>query len=83
MYQFVKIFVCWHIIFIILYIYTGFLLYFAYGMHHSNEGRPVTYGPMVTYGGEADMSAGTLSRMDEEVVQQQPETKDEIKSYGT
>ena len=56
---------------------TGLILYFAYGIHHSNEGRSVSYGPMVTYAGEADISTGTLDRMSEEVVQQQPPRKDE------
>ncbi|KAL4220803.1 hypothetical protein ACF0H5_019071 [Mactra antiquata] len=51
---------------------VGFVLYFAYGMWNSVEGRSNTYGPMVTYGGEADISTGTLSRLEEEVVQPQP-----------
>jgi hypothetical protein len=52
-------------------------------MRNSIEGKAVTYGPMITYGGEADMSTGTLARLDEEVVQQQPEAREEMKSYGT
>ncbi|XP_045162357.1 cationic amino acid transporter 4-like isoform X2 [Mercenaria mercenaria] len=62
---------------------VGFLVYFAYGMRNSIEGKPITYGPMITYGGEADMSTGTLSRLDEEVVQQQPDVKEDTKTYGT
>lgn len=51
-------------------------------MRNSIEGRPISYGPMVTYGGEADISTGTLSRLDEEVIQPQPERKDDVKTYG-
>lgn len=46
-------------------------------MWNSVEGRSVSYGPMVTYGGDADLSRGSLARLDEEVVHQQPPFKED------
>ena len=57
--------------------FSGIILYFTYGIHHSHEGRSISYGPMVTYAGEADISGSTLDRMSEEIIQQQPPRKDE------
>ena len=52
------------------------MLYFAYGMRHSKEGRSTSYGPMISYGGDADLSRGSLARLDEEGVHQQPPLKE-------
>ena len=55
----------------------GLILYFAYGMHNSRERRAMSYDHMVSYEGEADISTNTMTKLDEEVVHQQPERKDE------
>ncbi|WAR13678.1 CTR4-like protein [Mya arenaria] len=65
-----------------IWLLIGFVLYFTYGLWNSVEGRSTNYGPMVTYEGEADISRGTLARLDEEVVQQQPINKDQQPTYG-
>lgn len=61
---------------------VGLVLYFAYGMRHSAESRTSTYGQMINYSGEADMSTGTLARLDEEIVQQQPDDQLQPQTYG-
>lgn len=55
---------------------SGLVLYFAYGIWNSVEGRSIKYGPMVTYTGDADLSQGSLARLDEEVVHQQPQLEE-------
>ena len=56
--------------------FSGLILYFAYGMHYSREQGATSYGKMVTYEGDADISKDTIAKMDEELVHQQPERKD-------
>ena len=45
-------------------------------MHYSHEQEATSYGKMVTYEGDADISKDTIAKMDEELVHQQPERKD-------
>lgn len=68
---------CWPIIDWLLLLISGLVLYFAYGMHNSREKSASSYGQMVMYGGEADISSNTITKLDEEVVHQQPERKNE------
>lgn len=46
-------------------------------MHNSREKTSSSYDHMVTYEGEADISSNTLTKLDEELVHQQPQRKDE------
>ncbi|XP_071116247.1 cationic amino acid transporter 4-like [Haliotis cracherodii] len=58
---------------------VGLVVYFAYGMHNSRENKSETgYGPMVEYTGDAALGAGTsITRLDEEIKEQQPPRRDE------
>lgn len=62
---------------LVIWMVVGLILYFAYGMHNSREKTSSSYDHMVTYEGEADISSNTLTKLDEELVHQQPQRKDE------
>jgi len=54
-------------------------VYFGYGMWHSAENKPLSaYSHIVSYAGSG--SAGSLTKMDESLHQQQP--KNEIEDPG-
>ncbi|GFS17811.1 cationic amino acid transporter 4 [Elysia marginata] len=64
---------------LIIWIAIGLLVYFVYGINHSNENLTArqAYGPMVEYKGDAALPQTTISGMKEEVKEQQPARKDE------
>lgn len=59
-------------VFIWLCLFSGLLLYFLYGVWHSRERHTSQYGEIVGYTGDASISCSTISKMEEEIIEQQP-----------
>ncbi|XP_062618087.1 cationic amino acid transporter 4-like, partial [Saccostrea cucullata] len=55
-----------------IWLVIGLLVYFLYGVWHSRERETPQYGEIVGYTGDASISCSTISKMEEEIVQQQP-----------
>lgn len=51
---------------------AGLALYFLYGVWHSKERQTSQYGEIVGYTGDANISCSTISKMGEEIIEQQP-----------
>ncbi|KAK3731587.1 hypothetical protein RRG08_007666 [Elysia crispata] len=64
---------------LVIWIAIGLLVYFVYGINHSNENLTARqgYGPMVEYKGDAALPENTISGLKEEVKELQPARKDE------
>ena len=52
--------------------FAGLALYFLYGVWHSKERQTSQYGEIVGYTGDANISCSTISKMGEEIIEQQP-----------